>query len=134
MGGGTLGAALPCGSAYLDGWTSFMAYGPFSLSDASEVRYAAQLWANVFSPDDLVGFSFTTDGVNFTYDLFGDTDGAWVPVSRKLSEIPGGAAYLGQPEVYFGILFRSDEIAHLPEGAYMDDIRLEKCVGGMCRE
>ena len=39
---------------------------------------------------------------------------------------------MGQPNVWIAFYFYSNYVLNLPEGAYVDDIVLRKCIGASC--
>ena len=39
---------------------------------------------------------------------------------------------LGKPSVYVALVFQSDGVMNLAEGAYVDNLVVRKCAGGVC--
>ena len=86
MGGGTGGAALPCGSDYPDNVTSYMTYGPFSLADAGMAELRFQLWLDRLTEDE--GFCWqATDGVTAGAACLNADPGGWTPITVDLADV-----------------------------------------------
>ncbi len=135
MGGGAQGQHLGCGANYIDNAYSWMVYGPFSLADASAADFTAQLWVNTEIHYDFVCLgastnNFSTSGGATCYS--GSSNGQFVPETLDLSNVATLGSLVGQPQVWIAIVFMSDSSIHYPEGAFVDDLLLGKCVGGQC--
>jgi hypothetical protein len=134
VGGGADGSSLSCGSDYPDSANSWMAYGPFSLADATTASLSYRLWLNV-GPElgaDNFCVHASPDGVNFTgYCQTYEPTGC-APVTLRLDDDLLGVNMLGQPEVWIAFQFASDGSTHSPEAAYVDDVVVRKCIDGAC--
>jgi hypothetical protein len=109
-----------------------MMYGPFSLVDATAGGMNFKLWANTEEGYDTVGAMASIDGVNFSgYYLSGNT-GGWVDETLDLSDVYILGSLLGEPQVWVAILFNSDPLLHYPEGAYVDNILVARCMAVSC--
>ncbi len=137
VGGGSSGATLPCASNYPNNVDSWIGYGPFSLEDATAATLNFQLWMNVggvqWDYNDYLAIWTSTDGE--TYDkgkwlTYQPTD--WAPVTFHLDNDTTGINMLGKPQVWVALNFVSNGTANFPEGAYVDDVTVRKCVGGIC--
>jgi hypothetical protein len=106
-----------------------MVYGPFSLAGASDAELAFQLWLNSEPEYDGVFSGASIDGVEFHgYSVTGNSAG-WVQQVLSLKDVPGLGDLSGQEEVWIALLFVSDGVVRLQEGAHIDDIVLRKYVG-----
>ena len=127
--GGGAGAGLGCKSAYPRHVESWMVYGPFSLAGASDAELAFQLWLNSEPEYDGVFCGASIDGVEFHgYSVTGNSAG-WVQHALNLRAVPELGDLAGQEEVWIALLFVSDGVVRMQEGAYIDDIVLRKYVG-----
>jgi hypothetical protein len=128
VGGGADGSTRPCGSDYPHNVESWMVYGPFSLADATAAELRFQLWLNVHSPDDRVARLASTNGSDF-YGTFttGSTSG-WTERVLDLSKVPDRGSLLGQPQVWVALVFDTNDIVALSEGAYVDNLVVRKYV------
>jgi serine protease len=132
MGGGSLGAGLPCNSDYINYANSWMVYGPFSLVGATAADLRYKLWANTEYGYDFVCRLASTNGTNFYGSCGSGTTGNWIDEVLDLSNVTGLGSVLGQANVWIAVEFDSDISNYLPVGAYVDNLVLRKCVGGPC--
>jgi hypothetical protein len=133
VGGGAGGALLPCGSNYPDGVDSWMAYGPFSLEDATAASLSFKLWLNVDPAlNDTLQILASSDGsiYNGVYLTYQPDD--WSPVTFYLDNRQPGVDMRGKSEVWIAFEFVSDGSVNFPGGAYVDDVVIRKCAGGIC--
>ena len=127
--GGGAGAGLGCQSAYPRHVESRIVYGPFSLAGASDADLVFQLWLNSEPEFDGVFSGASIDGVEFHgYSVTGNSAG-WVQHELNLRAVPELGDLTGQEEVWIALLFVSDGVVRMQEGAYIDDIVLRKYVG-----
>ena len=131
VGGGKNGATLPCGSNYPDNVDSQMIYGPFSLADATAADLTFQLWLNGEPGLDYVGAFASTNGSDFSGTRWGNTSG-WAPVAFDLKNVTYLGNLLGKPKVWIMLKFKSDSDTNNPEGGYVDNIILRKCILSSC--
>jgi hypothetical protein len=134
VGAGTDGQTLNCGDDYPVNAVSWMIYGPFSLSDATEAEMRLNAWVNTDNSNDYVCWMASVDGINFAGDCaWGDT-ASWSEQVLDFSNVTdyGDTSMLGESQVWVGFLFHSDGSVVSTEGAYVDDILVRKCVGVGC--
>ncbi|MGB8251849.1 MAG: C1 family peptidase, partial [Anaerolineaceae bacterium] len=153
------GAIAPpvCGSAYDSyGRLNAMAtYGPVDLTNSTSAYMKFSLWLNmqpygVWHKDTWNGW-YEYDGfmygaapwssfMSFPYypgTAMGSTSG-WKAMLLNLADMDGshfeGANLLGRNDIYINFSAWSDgaEIGAYPEGIYVDDILIKKCIGGTC--
>lgn len=127
--GGGEGAALGCQSAYPRHAQSWMVYGPFSLTGASDAELAFQLWLYSEPKYDGLFAGASIDGTAFHgYMLTGDSAG-WIEVRLNLRAVPELGDLTGGKEVWVALLFVSDGVVRMQEGAYVDEIVLRSQSG-----
>lgn len=132
VGGGADGGSLPCGSEYADNTSSWMLYGPFSLADATAAEVALRLWVNPEPGYDALFFGVSTNGTSFYGNSLKQNSGGWIDGSLDLSSVPTLGNLLGKTSVWLAIVFQSDGSVHYPDGAYVDNIVLRKCIVAHC--
>jgi hypothetical protein len=130
VGGGLDGASLPCGTDYPDNASSWMVYGPFSLAGASAAELHFTVWLRS-APSDEFCYGASSDGASYSAFCLTAQTQSWVPLSFDLGSTEAGQQ-LGKPQVWVALVFRSDAAEHVAEGAYVDDVVVRKCVGGVC--
>lgn len=127
--GGGAGAELGCQSAYPRHVEAWAVYGPFSLAGASAAELAFQVWLNSEPEYDGLFAGASTDGVSFHgYTVTGNSAG-WRPYRLDLGAVPELGNLAGQEKVWVALIFVSDGVVRMQEGAYIDDIVLRKYVG-----
>jgi hypothetical protein len=131
-GGGANGSSLPCGSNYPDYMDSWMIFGPFSLADATAAELRFRAWLNSESGYDFLCWGASLNGYSFYSYCDTGNSGGWVERTLDLSNVYSLGNLLGQPQVWVALIFESDGSITYPEGAYVDNIELRKCVGGYC--
>jgi hypothetical protein len=114
---------LSCGASYRNNMDSWVAYGPFSLADASDAELTFKLWLNSESGYDWLYVMASTDGTSFDGYRVSGSSGGWTDLDLDLS------SYAGQPNVWIALVFLSDDTVILPEGAHVDNIEVRKWVG-----
>jgi hypothetical protein len=136
VGGGANGGSLGCGNNYPTYVDSWMVYGPFSLVGATAGDLSFKLWLDTewYGGDwyDYVCYMASLDGTNFWGDCTTGDTGGWIDRVLDLANVYTLGNLMGQPNVWIGFEFISDETITLPEGAYVDNIVLRKCTGGSC--
>ena len=129
FGGGNLGNALSCETNYPNSTSTIMIYGPFDLSDANWAAFSFFVSLNL--ENDSFDFLASEDGSNFGgYRYSGTTNNEWVPFSFALTTVPAGSGtyknLTGKPAVWIAFAFTSDASGNLPNGAFVDDVVLQK--------
>ena len=131
VGGGASGAALACESDYPHDADAWMEYGPFSLEDATAVELSFRYWLYSEEDWDKLYCGVSIDGSNYWATSSSGGSQEWEHESLDLNSIPGVPELAGQSQVWFAFAFQSDGSVQLAEGAYLDDIVLRTCVGGV---
>jgi hypothetical protein len=118
-----------CGATYANGVQNRMVYGPFDLSQATDAELQFALWTDVEGNGadwiDKVFCGASTDDEFFAgWSTAGQT-GDWVPSNLGLTSVYLLGDLTGQPEVYVGWEFTSNESNPTSyEGAFVDDAAL----------
>ena len=124
-----IGDQPDCGN-YDNDMTSWMIFGPFDLSDASDARAEFEVWTETEAPDipyDYFFWGASTDGSNFSgYRLTQNT--GWSLRELDLTNVPTLGDLTGDSSVWFAFVFVSDFSVNSYEGSYVDDILIEKLV------
>jgi hypothetical protein len=117
-----------------------MVYGPVDLSQATAAEMDFYFWLysectgdNCATAVDPLEAIASTDGYNFhvvhwwagawAHDPSADPNG-WVAWTLDLN------SYAGQPQVWIGFIFASDNSVEYPGGAYVDDVLVRAYTGG----
>ena len=130
-----LGSSIDPPGPYASNASSWMVYGPFSLSDAIDARFDLQAWVETETSYDYLFIGASVDGSQF-YGMkrsggWASASGGdgWMNVALDLKRVPTLGDLTGETEVWVGLYFHTDNIYNL-EGAYVDDIVVEKITGG----
>jgi len=132
VGGGTDGAALPCGSSYPDNVQSWMIYGPFSLADATAAELRFKLWLNGEAGNDQFCWMAAADGVTFNGLCTSGNLGGWIDPFLDLNNVRNYGSMLGKSQVWVAFMFVSNGALHPGEGAFVDNVALRKCTLPSC--
>jgi hypothetical protein len=131
VGGGSSGRLLNCFAYYPNNAASLMSFGPFSLADATTAYFAFDAWVNAQTGYDGLLPVISLDGV--AYLPFDDmlTGGGSGLAFYSFSDSPLNG-FLGRSQIWIGLFFASDGAWTYPEGAYVDNVVLEKCTSSNC--
>jgi subtilisin family serine protease len=131
VGAGADGAGLGCFSHYPHYADSWMVYGPFSLADSVSAELAYQAWVSVDSIDDRLCHAASIDGNSFYGSCTSSTfpQQTWTERVFDLKNVNTLGDLTGEPDVWIALVFATDGLGSLAEGAYVDDIQLYKTVG-----
>jgi hypothetical protein len=134
MGGGSVGGSLGCGANYPDNSNAWMVYGPFSTAGATAGEFQAKLWLNSEPSYDVACLLVSVDNSNFYTSnagtcFSGSSGGAFVPTALDLGDVYVLGNALGHSNVWVAMVFQSDDSVNFAEGAYVDDLLLQKCSG-----
>jgi hypothetical protein len=69
------------------------------------------------------------DGYSFYVDCLSGNSGGWIDVELDLRNVPGLGNLMGRPNVWVSLLFMSDSSINMQGGAYVDNIRIRRCLG-----
>lgn len=131
VGAGADGAALPCGSDYPDETETQLIYGPFDLSDATAARMTFWSWSNTQYESDTIYWGASTTSALFWGQRDSGTNTEWRQRELDFSNVSSFAeSMLGEPEVWIMLAFETDEWSNRESGWFIDDVRIEKRVGG----
>lgn len=129
VGGGANGSYLSCGSNYPNNAESWMVYGPFSLSGASDADLTFKLWLNAETNYDFICRLASINGTNFYGTCTTGNTGGWVARELDLTNVPTLGNLLGRSQVWIALVFDTDSSVTYSEGAYVDNVLLRKCIG-----
>jgi len=129
VGGGTSGSSLPCSANYPNDAQTWMIYGPFGLIGMTDADMTFKLWLNTERDYDFICWGASIDGYNFYVDCLSGNSNGWIDVKLDLKNVPGLGNLMGQPNVWVGLVFISDQSITMQGGAYVDNIRIRRCTG-----
>lgn len=119
-------------TTYDNDMSSWMIWGPFSLADALDARAEFRIWNETEGPPfDFPSWLASTNGTNF-FGFQLNQDVGWTGIEFDLTSVPSLGDLRGQPAVWLAFTFTSDASVSAFEGTYLDDILIEKLVGGGC--
>jgi hypothetical protein len=109
-----------------------MRFGPFSLAGASAGQLSFKLWLLTEPIYDRFCVYAASDGANYHGSCTWGRTSGWQNVSVDLANVFDAGSLLGQPHVWLMLVFTADRELAIPEGAYVDDVVLRACMGGVC--
>jgi hypothetical protein len=115
---------------YKNNMYTWMFYGPFDLSDASDA-YLDVDYNNDLEPDyDTLWITASDNGINYYgYSLVGNSDG-WQFFDIDFTDLPGLGNITGRNGIYIGFLFISDvSNPQIYKGTLIDNITVLKFTG-----
>ncbi len=118
----------PPGPYPSDVW-SWMVYGPFSLTDASDGKVDFYRWLESEAGYDYLFWGASIDGEEFYGYSEDGSQTSWQAQSFDLKNVPTLGNLCGRSQVWIGFLFSSDW-SYEYEGAYLDDIVIQKYTSG----
>jgi hypothetical protein len=133
VGGGANGGGLSCGQSYPNYADSRMTYGPFSLVGASAAELDLKLWLYSETNYDKACIMASINGNSYYGWCWSGSSGGWIDRTFDLSDVYMLGDLRGQPQVWVAIIFYSDVIWTYPEGAYVDNIVLRRCLAHNCQ-
>jgi len=121
----------PATDNYVNNMNSWMIYGPFDLSDATDAKVDFYSWL-----DSEVGFDYlwwaastTLNGDYYGFRISGNSNG-YQSQSFDLKNVPTLGDLTGQSQVFVAFLFQTDvSVTH--RGAFLDDIVIQKFTSGV---
>ena len=123
-----------CGANYPNNVGSWMAYGPFSLSNTTAADLRFKLWLNSEPGSDGVCRFASIDASDFWGTCTSGYATGWVDQALDLANVYTLGNLLGQSNVWVAIYFASNATNAYAEGGYVDNIVLRKCMAGeTCR-
>ncbi|MBN1139136.1 MAG: hypothetical protein JXM73_21330, partial [Anaerolineae bacterium] len=99
------------------------------LADASDAYMAFKVWADLEDGYDGLFYGASLNGTNFYgSSVTGDT-GGWSDRTLDLTNVYTLGDLTGRSQVWVAFVLDSDYALAYPEGAYVDDVVLNKYVG-----
>jgi hypothetical protein len=129
---GSYAADCSVGENYPNNMKTWMIYGPFSLADATAAYLSFEYWLNCESYDNdyfFVGASI--DGYQYWGPSYiSGNYSYWSSIVVDLTDVYTLGNLCGTEEVWIGFEFISNGSITFPEGAYIDEIILQKNISG----
>lgn len=126
VGGGAQGGRLRCGDNYPNIARSGMARGAFSLEGTRGATFSAKLWFTTDGSDDAVCLMAATPDIDWWgWCYYGNSQG-WIDGYLDLRDVPNVGSLLGQPRIAVLLWFPTGRIGNLEEGAYVDDVLVQR--------
>jgi hypothetical protein len=122
VGGGADGSNLNCGDHYPNDAYSWMIYGPFSLEGATSAEFSFNYWLNSELNYDHFKVLASINGSNFFGIQISGQDAEWRDYVFDLTNVYSIGDLTGQPQVWIGFLFTSDNTITCEAGVYVDDV------------
>jgi hypothetical protein len=113
---------------YPNNMDSWMVYGPFDLSDATDAELQFHYWNISELNHDWFSWCASADGTYFYCDSVSGDSFGWNYVNFDLTSVPGLGNLTGDSTVWIGLIFESDS-SNFDEGPFVDDFLLQKHVG-----
>lgn len=131
-----VGSSVPAPGPYPNNTDSWMVFGPFSLVGAQDARVNLQAWIHTESGGyDKFSIYASTNGTDFYghawWGNWAASSGGsgWMNIGFDLKRVYTLGNLLGQPQVWIALRFYSDYSVTY-EGAYVDNVVVEKITGG----
>jgi hypothetical protein len=122
VGGGADGSNLNCGDHYPNDANSWMIYGPFSLEGATYAEFSFNYWLNSELDYDYFSVLASINGSNFFGIQISGQEAEWRDHVFDLTNVYSIGDLTGQPQVWIGFLFTSDNTTTCEAGVYVDDV------------
>lgn len=117
------------GSDYSNNMDSWLVFGPFNLSDAASGRLSFRYWNRSEDNFDYFQYFVSVDGTLYHgFQTSGDS-GGWRSGAIDFASVPTLGDVTGDSSVWVAFVFKSDNSV-TDEGAYVDEVRVEKTVLG----
>ena len=130
-----VGSSVAPPGPYPPNANSWMVYGPFSLSNADDARVALQAWIKSEGGYDSLGiYASVNNSDYYGFGLSGNWASAsgssgWMNIHFDLTRVYTLGDLRGKGNVWIALVFTSDGTQQF-EGAYVDDVVIEKITGG----
>ena len=106
---------------------SWMVYGPFDLSDATDAELLFYYWNLSELNYDLFGWYASIDGAYFYGTRVSGNSEGWLAVNFDLTSVPYLGNVTGDSSVWIAFVFTSNG-PNLSDGPFVDDIVLQKFI------
>ncbi len=113
---------------YVNNMSSWMVYGPFDLSDATDAKLDFWYWLDSELEYDYLIWAASVDNLIYYGEALSGNSNGYAFNSFDLKAVPTLGDLTGEPSVYIAFIFQSDASV-TDRGAFLDDISLEKFVG-----
>ncbi|HXQ73918.1 MAG TPA: Calx-beta domain-containing protein [Pyrinomonadaceae bacterium] len=121
-----------CTDNYANNMSSWVTYGPFSLSGAVDGLLDFHYRNDSELNFDYFNWFVSVDGTNFHgFKVSGSSNG-WQYASLDFKNVPTLGNILGRPQVWIAFLFTSDGSIVSGKGPFVDDVAVKKLVNSTC--
>ena len=117
-------AMYTCWQPYPANLQSWMVYGPFDLSSATDAEVLFDLWLDSELDQDYFGYLASINGNLFYGNRLSGTTSGWVPKNFDLTNVYIIGDLTGQSQVWIAFNFRSDSHDTSQDGPWLDNIAL----------
>ena len=124
---GGVNSLNPATSNYQNNMRSWMIYGPFSLSSATDAELLFSYWNQSEANYDRLFWGASVNGTNFYGSAVSGNSGGWRNVNFDLRDVPILGNLTGRSSVWIAFSFTSDG-SITRKGPFIDDIRLWRFV------
>jgi hypothetical protein len=121
-----------CTDNYANNMSSWVTYGPFSLSDAVDGLLDFHYRNDSEQNFDYFNWFVSVDGTNFHGFRVSGTSNGWQYASLDFKNVPTLGNILGRPQVWIAFLFTSDTSVISGKGPFVDDVAIKKLVNSTC--
>lgn len=119
-------ASVPCGEYYPNQMYTYMAYGPFDLSDACDAYMNFYWWLISEAGFDYFIVAASINGVDFYGIQWSGYNDSWSQYTFDLTSVNVLGNLSGESQVWIAFIFYSDNVITERDGAYVDDIEIWK--------
>lgn len=110
---------------YNNNMYNWAVYGPFDLSDAEQAKVSLKAKFNTEKDADFIGWYVSINGSNFYGSQYSGNNNTFTDYELDLNNVYNLGNICGEYNVWLAIIFQSNSSVTY-EGAYIDDIRIEK--------
>ena len=126
VGAGANGAGLACGNNYPNNANSWMTYGPFNLTNATDAELLFKLWIySELNYDKLCRYA-SVNGTSWYGSCASGNSAGWVDLDLDLTDVYVLGNLTGRSAVWVALKFGSDSSINYAHGAHVDNIVLRK--------
>ena len=120
--GGT--SPQPAGGDYVPNMGTWLYYGPFSLTGATDASAEFDLWLDSELKYDFVKWMISVNDVNYFGRTRAGATSGWEHITFNFKDVTDITA-IGASQVWFALIFESDS-ATQGKGAYVDNVVIKK--------
>jgi hypothetical protein len=115
---------------YPSGLDSWLVYGPFDLTGASQAQVTFQRWQITEPSADYFSWMASTNGAQFYGYLYSGNTGGWVGETFDLTNVHTLGDLTGEPEVW--VLFHAGSNTGIGDkGVFLDKVKIRAHMGAV---